>query len=395
MTQGRAASRTHDVPRWLAFLAGGSADALEDLDASAWTDALAIAERGGVLDALVGRLHVADAMSLVPAELRPRLDDVDRRTAINILSNQRTFAQLARALSSVEVPVVPYKGIDLAHHAYGDPRLRPMDDIDLWIRVEQVPAALEAARRVGFAEPTATNRAIRTLRAWDGAVPLRRGDSEAVVAELHFGPFACEWLHRAARIDRAAVWDRLQPGSLLEHPVLRLSPEDHALEVALHATIRHDLSFVPLRQLLDLTLLARAGLDLDIVSERAVEWRVARSAGLAFALAGACFDDEPLANVGERLLAVRSSGPIPPHWGLPTPAELVQGVRLSQRPIARLAYELRVTDEPGSAWRLIVGGVWPEAAWLVARYGDATPRIRWRHVIGLATGRRPPLVTDG
>jgi hypothetical protein len=257
VTERRPPSRTHDVPAWLPFAAGGPPDALEALPPSAWADALATAERGGVLAALAARLRATGAMALLPRELQERLEDVERRTAVSVLSNQRAFVQIARSLATAGVPVVPYKGIDLAHTLYPEAGMRPMSDVDLWVRSAQVPAALAALAQEGLVEKPSSNRVARYPRAWDGEIQLRRTDGHPTGAELHMGPFPGEWLHRAARIDRAGVWERLRPGELLGQPIHRLAPEDHALEVALHAAITHQLSLTPLRQLLDLVMLGR------------------------------------------------------------------------------------------------------------------------------------------
>ena len=390
----RPAAPSDEAPAWLAFVAGGTSRALEDLSPADWTAALTIAERGGVLPALAARLRATGASRLLPDALQPRLDDVERSTAVSTLSNQRAFVQVARALDSIGVPVVPYKGIDLAHAVYPEPGMRPMKDVDLWVRAEELPTAMEALACVGIVERHTSQRVARYERAWDGEAQLQRRDGQPFGAELHLGPFPGEWLHRAARIDRAAVWGRLQPGELLGHGVRRLANEDHALEVALHAVINEQLTRVQLRQLLDLTMLVRAGLDADALVERARDWRVARATGFACTLAGALYADETVAALGERLMARAPRGLLPRHWGLPTTGSLLRGEHLSDRQHARFVYQLRVADDAAAVVRLGTHGLWPDADWLEARYGASDARTRWRHLVWLAHPRRTPPTGD-
>jgi hypothetical protein len=381
--QGEAAP-----PPWLPFVAGGPGDVLECLSPADWQSALDAASRGGILAPLAARLLATGAVALLPPALQEEVAEVERRTAVMILSTQRAFVRVARAFSGAGLPVVPRKGIDLAYHAYPDPRMRPMNDVDLWVREADLPAAMAALAAEGMYEKPSPYRVARFPRAWDGEVLLQLPDGRDAAAELHMGPFRGEWQHRAARIDRSAVWERLRPGTLLGYPVLRLASEDHALEVALHATVNHQLSLTPLRQLLDLALLSRAGLDHGALVERAASWRVKRAVGLAFVLAGAFFDDTPMAATGARLFPVAARQPGRTSWGLPDAGSLLRGDRLSRRQLARFAYQVRITDDAIGLARLAGRGLWPESDWLRSRYGVDGPLARARHLAWLASGRR-------
>ena len=375
-------NRTHTnaAVAWLRPIAGGSAEDLHAVPWESWENVIAAAAKGGVLEALIVRLRESGLMAALPHALWRQLERVEHHAALAALGNQRTFVQLARVLVAADVPVVPYKGIDLAHTVYPDMRMRPMTDVDLWVRAEELPAALDALATAGLVfKPSPTRQALYP-RAWDGEVKLRRRDDDHTAAELHHGPYPGEWLHRAARIDRAATWDRLQAGALLGHPVLRLAPEDHALEVALHATINHQFSYVPLRQLLDLVMLARAGLDTEKLAARARVWRITRPVRLAFALASEAYEEPSTTLIAERLaLEDPRINPLR-TWGLPTLSDILEARRLSRTRLARYVYFLQLTHGWADATRLLVPGVWPERSWLVARYGSAGPQARLRHL---------------
>jgi hypothetical protein len=275
----------------------------------------------------------------------------------------------------------------LAHTVYPEAHMRPMLDVDFWVREERLPEALEALAGVGLVVMSDEVRAAPYPHAWDGEVRLCRADGAATLAELHQGPYRGEWLHRAARIDRAGVWERLQPGELLGHRVCTLSAEDHALEVALHAAINGQLSVAPLKQLLDLVLMARAGLAVDVLVTRAAEWRVTRAVHLAFSLAEQCFDDPAVSRITRHLRRAAPRVGRLGAAGIPTAKGIIAGRRLSQTRVARYVYFVQIADGRADAARILTRGAWPERSWLEAHYGSAGPLVRLRHVRSLV-GRR-------
>jgi len=371
------------IPRWLPFIVGGSTGELATLQSEDWEAAIRLAYEGGVLEALAVRLRVTGSMAMLPLTLQERLARVERLSALQSLTVRRHFIRIARAFATVGVPVVPFKGIVLASTAYPDAHMRPMTDIDLWVRQEQVPAALEALAGIGLiVKATALSG-----RAWDGEVKLRRAANDDTVVELHHGPYPGDWLHSSAHIDRSAVWERLQPTRLFGQPVLQLTAEDHVLEVALHAAIRHPFSHSPLRQVLDLVFMAREGLDADVLVRRAADWRVTRATLLALTLAAQCFEDEDLERIVAHVGSGGRRGSTAMPRGMPTATSIIEAERLTERPLARVLYFLRIADGWGDAVRFMRRTVWPAPAWLRARHGDDGFVSRLKHLVRLIRRR--------
>jgi len=67
-------------------------------------------------------------------------------TNLNLLAEMR---RLARAFHQAGVPLMLLKGAALNLSLYDSPELRPMDDLDLLIRPQQVGVALEVLERIG------------------------------------------------------------------------------------------------------------------------------------------------------------------------------------------------------------------------------------------------------
>jgi hypothetical protein len=99
------------------------------------------------------RLAEAGADALLSSGFRERwrqdLEDGRRRAVALEALTVRVIELLARD----GVRALPLKGPLLARALYGDPALRPTNDIDLLVATEDLPRAVEAVRGLGYREP--------------------------------------------------------------------------------------------------------------------------------------------------------------------------------------------------------------------------------------------------
>lgn len=122
----------------------------------------------------------------------------------------------------------------------------------------------------------------------------------------------------------------------------------------------------------------------DAVVHRARAWRVSIATWLVLALTAELFGLADVRAAGCRLqpsaarrrLLARLTGP----------GAILRGQDITHSRW-RLVYQLVLVDRPQDAVRLVWRALWPEEAWLTARYGAATPGIRARHLLTAARGR--------
>ena len=79
----------------------------------------------------LGRAGLREALA---PELADRLRDRYRETALRNRVLFASLAEIAAALTGRGVELIPLKGAALAHRVYGNPGLRPMQDLDLLVR---------------------------------------------------------------------------------------------------------------------------------------------------------------------------------------------------------------------------------------------------------------------
>jgi hypothetical protein len=194
----------------------------------------------------------------------------------------RQLAELLDALRAASVPVLVLKGMALAEPVYGNPALRPMEDIDLLVRRHDVPRARTALEPLGYAAPYAEQDLDR--RAATVLVPSATPSARAVV-DLHWalvdaksGPTAGRWAD--------GVWERARAVTLGGSAARTLSPGDAVIHACVHLAVNHGLQ--GLLWYCDLAMMARAWQgDLDW-ADLAARVADARLTGAVYAaLAGA------------------------------------------------------------------------------------------------------------
>jgi hypothetical protein len=140
------------------------------------------------------------------------------------------FPQLAPAalapLADAGLNPLVYKGAALAAR-YPAPGTRPMDDVDMILPREAVPAGVAVLERAGW----------RTVPPRPGShhheVILVHDSLPGLPIELHRA--LADWRERSNHLTTLDLWRWGRPGELLGQPVLTLPPEEEIVTLAAHA----------------------------------------------------------------------------------------------------------------------------------------------------------------
>jgi len=289
------------------------------------------------------------------------------------------FHELSQVLDrfrAAGIAVVVLKGTALAEMAYGGIALRPMGDVDLWLRDADMPVAVAIMRELGFREHANADRP-PTLQSLAGGELQFHG--RHTLFELHWSPFPGWWLRRTAAVDDEELWARAEPLALDdgrspggEGWARQLAAEDAVIQIAVHLAVSHQFAVTAVRGLMDVALTARAkSVDWAAVAERARKWRVGTAVWVVLDLADRLIG---LPEVGEALAGLR---PSPLRRALlrllVSPESVLAGRDISDSR-ARYLLLLLLVDRAGDALRLVWRTLWPEEEWLSARYGKQASR---------------------
>jgi hypothetical protein len=294
------------------------------------------------------------------------------------LSHFATLERIERCFEAEQLPMVLLKGAAVACSAYRDTSFRPMTDLDIWVRDDDMPRAVSALGGLGFrAEANLPDRPTALQRRSCGELVFRHGSGAHGLVELHFGAFPGWWIQRAAHPDTEGLWRRAEPMGPGRH-ALRLAAEDAVLQTAFHIVV-NQFGQAPLRGLMDIAVLARTHpIDWVAVSGRARSWRLATATWLILDTANR------LIGVPGCDAAVAALRPTPARRAMlrafVTPRALLSGHDVTGVPRRHL-FMLGLVDRPSDGGRLVGRTLWPEAWWIAARYGRPVGRIE--HLWGL------------
>jgi hypothetical protein len=307
------------------------------------------------------------------------------RAVADATLHDRELGTVLRTLAAAGIVPVLFKGAALAHMVYPDSACRPMGDLDLWVAEDEMAAAQEALEQIGYVQHHKAARPVALQAQLEGEVQLVGRVPGTSLVELHWGVFAGEWLRRTARVSSAEVRPRVVSVTVLGQSVRTLAPEDALLQLAIHLAVNHQFAFPGVRGLVDIALLARTmPVNWNLVAERARAWRIATPTWLALSLA-------------KEIVGLTEAQPILPMVApsalrrrllhlFVTPHSLLQQRDLRSGPL-RFLLLLCMVDRPRDAFRLVWRALWPEADWLVLRYGAANPVVRRHHLFAALGGR--------
>jgi hypothetical protein len=355
---------------WLAHAAAGPVPATAETALAADVDRSRLAL--WLVEQDLAPIAFAAARSNDP-ELAALLKPAAAGAAAGNLAHFATLDRIERRFAGERIPMVLLKGAAVAATAYRDTAFRPMTDLDIWIRHDDMPRAVAQLRALGFRQEAGlTHRPAALQRESRGELVFRDERGGHGLVELHYGAFQGWWVRRVAVPSDEALWERAEPVTPGRH-ARRLATEDAILQTALHVAV-NQFGQAPWRGLMDLAVLARAGpVDWSAVASRARAWRLATAAWLVLDSADRLIG---LPGSASALAALR---PTRVRRGalraFVTPGSLLSGRDLTAKS-RRHVFMMAIVDRRRDGARLVGRALWPETWWIAARYGRQVSRAR-------------------
>ena len=170
----------------------------------------------------------------LPAELMERWKVLCQQIAWFNLDNAREQLRLLRGLQAAGLTAIPYRGPYMGIKVYGDPGLRETTDIDLFIRLEELPRLKEALRGLGYVPSKAFTPAQERdhlARGYEYKFDHKAGEEVLFHLEAHW--MAADWRY-AMTTQLADVEAHLIDSELNGLPVRAFSPEMLFLQLIMH-----------------------------------------------------------------------------------------------------------------------------------------------------------------
>ncbi len=244
-----------------------------DLD---WEVVYHLAVRQGVAPLLSQRLSALKGHH-IPDHIEKRLKDEYVQSAARSFILQQEAAGIFSAFAEKGIPVIALKGIDLAERVYDDPALRPMSDLDLMVKKEDLSAAWNLLESLGYQKSRET---------------ILQGEHHHLPQMVRGGSFPVEIHWSISRkplpyqVDSESLWGRARGLDFFGTQPFVFSPEDLLLHLCIHAS--NHMFDCELRHLFDIRETLRRFIpefDWKAFVARAWEWEAAKAVYVALRLA--------------------------------------------------------------------------------------------------------------
>lgn len=305
---------------------GSTADArLAKLSPADWTCAAgwALKLKAGSLfyRALESHCHSA---ALVPTSVRETLRNTYRHLAITNTSLFLAASTILKRMAGDGIPVIALKGLALARNVYGDIALRPMCDLDLMVREEDLVRAGRLLLALGYRQECAAWESL--LKAHHHLPPF--ANTHGVMIELHWDIVPP---NSPIRVDVEGLWERSQLIKLEDTEARVLSPEDLLLHLCIHACFHlpTGLDLVPLCDIAGLVRSSEVKIDWQLLVERATRWGGRKCAYLMLLLAQELLGAAPPAGI---LSAIKPDDYMPVFLD-----EAMEQIFFDESPVGQLA----------------------------------------------------------
>lgn len=279
--------------------------------------------------------------------------------------------ELAQILTEAErrtLPCIPIRGPALAEQLYGDDACRPMSDLDLLVRRENLTEMAAILKQRGYHE---VDRRPGFARSYSYTLEFLR-EQDGVSVEPHwtiaYPPFA-------GRLDMEAVWRRSMPWVVAGVKSRRLGPSDLFLHLAFH--FMHKRPQAPLLWAYELDRLVRQHRD-------SMDWplilRQAAGTGQAHAMSALL---EQIVSVFGSPIPAAVLGQAPQSATAPLPAARLAALLQSNAVDGRESLALFLTL-PGWRARLryALDILFPSPAFMRRHYGLSDNSWLGRHYLG-------------
>ena len=264
---------------WRDLSAGGSRD---------WHSILSLANRHGLGPLLYSAIS-ANVPADFPPEIQSRLKRQYQLTATMNMLAMHDLNAILRSLRKAGIQAALLKGAALLASVFDNQALRPMVDLDLLIRFEDLPKAKIALAGIGYTndEPEPFDNPDGLY--WNELLLQGQGRTSAQL-ELHWNLLDIPYY--ATRLSVPSLFRRATQVDVEDGRATALSPEDLLLHLCAHNLYHHqgllwrsevDIAFVVNAHgsLLDWDRFVASAVELDLLL--GVKHSLARAAGLWFA----------------------------------------------------------------------------------------------------------------
>lgn len=275
--------------RFLGMTKGDSRHQLASkLTDSQWDEILVCSESEHLSPLLYNALCGTTSEVPIPFSVRENLKKAYMQSGARNAIIYHSLAKVLKNLKNERIPLVVLKGAHLAELIYGNIALRPMGDVDLLVRREDLPLAIKILIDMGY-----------TAKGYVGPdldcsvhqhLPAFYKEGAATI-EIHW---TISHPNHPFQIDVAGLWERAQNITISGIELLGLSPLDLLLYSCIHATYQHrfEMAIMSLADISEILKRYENDLDWERLLLLAQNWKASRCVYIMLTFARQLFNAE-------------------------------------------------------------------------------------------------------
>jgi hypothetical protein len=254
---------------------------LDQLSPSDWEQILHQAIRQNVGPLLYHRFRTLSPNRDIPSIVMQKLRAMYLANAARNIRIYYQLTQILATLRNARIPVIVLKGTHLAEQVYGNIALRPMGDIDLLIREEDVLKAVEILKTINYT-PSRQFQFDVERASHCHLPPLSQ--SGGIGIEIHWNLMRPIY---PITMNMSELWQHAQPALIAGIETLVLSSEDLLLYLCIHTSVQHrfTMGLQPFCDIVEVLRRYRETINWEQVQRHVMAWGTSKCVYLTLYLA--------------------------------------------------------------------------------------------------------------
>ena len=172
----------------------------------------------------------------IPDDILTRLKNLYYGSAANNILLYQRLSRVLAFLREENIKVIALKGAALAESVYGNPALRPMSDVDLLVRKEDLPRVNERLRLLGYTTEVNYLDCLKTSdNSYLNSIMMHNTTSPPLHVHWHLANSTIPTFTYSSRIEMERIWQEAIPARVADVESLVLAPHHLLIHLSEHA----------------------------------------------------------------------------------------------------------------------------------------------------------------
>ena len=251
---------------------------LKSFNISHWNQLYDYAKRYNLTPLLYSKMHKLSFIEIVPKIILNQLQNDLNSFSRTAMKREYEVKKILKQLNDSNIDVILLKGLYISEAYYDNPAERPMCDVDLLVKQEDIQRTIEVLKAIGCVQEQGSNSDIEPVEFISKLDKLNKFTKhlpeiktpKGISIELHWTlDYSSEY--NSTNIDMAEIWKTKEPIHVYGSNCYKIHTVLHLLYLSVN--IAEDVFRQKILQLFDIFLIInKTKIDWDSIIVKAKEW---------------------------------------------------------------------------------------------------------------------------